>query len=425
MAIILKPTILKYTAPISEGDGRSVWQGAKNLNRLMTYGRNILLLATVFLVSSLALNLITPIWPIYINSLGASMTELGFVFSASNAVAAVVQILSGFLSDKYGRKRIHILGTLLAALPPLMYALANSWIDLVPWVMVSGVATGLYLPVRWAIVADVSSSETMAKAYSWTNIAWLVGSTVAPFLGGAAADHLGIRFPFFAYSALIFAVFPLTFLMQESRKKPQPETTGKSGNARLADGYLSVLIAFSMVNIIQGLGLAVTGPVIPVFVLAEFPVDYTFIGILYAVGFGVASMIVQVPGGKLSDHFDRRKVMLVTFVASSPFFLLFAFSQNVFELILFMFLSNVILSMSWPAFQTLLMESTRSEKWGFVNGVSATTFWIGLIVGNAFSGVLWDNWGMHMPFYVSSLAIGLSALPLLLLKETRKKKNSS
>lgn len=103
----------------------------------------MLILSAIFLVSSLAIDLISPIWPIYIkSSLGASMTELGFVFSASSAVAAAMQVLSGFLSDKYGRKRIHVLGTLLAAFPPLMYALANNWSDLVPWVMLSGLATG-------------------------------------------------------------------------------------------------------------------------------------------------------------------------------------------------------------------------------------------------------------------------------------------
>lgn len=155
----------------------------------MAYGRNILILSIVFLVGSFALNLIGPIWPIYIKDyLSSSMTELGFVFSLSNAVAAMVQVTSGFLSDKYGRKWLHALGTLLAGFPPLMYALATNWLDLVPWVMLSGLATGLYLPIRWAIVADVSSSETMAKAYSWTNIAWLVGSTVAPFVGGIIAD---------------------------------------------------------------------------------------------------------------------------------------------------------------------------------------------------------------------------------------------
>jgi hypothetical protein len=42
-------------------------------------------------------------------------------------------------------------------------------------------------------------------------------------------------------------------------------------------------------------------------------------------------------------------------------------------------------------------------------------------LGNAFSGILWDIWGMLAPFFDSALAIGLSALPLLLLKELRSK----
>ncbi|MDI6847671.1 MAG: MFS transporter [Candidatus Bathyarchaeia archaeon] len=393
------------------------------MNRFMAYGRNIVILSIIFLVSSLAIDLISPIWSIYIkSSLGASMTELGFVFSASSAVAAVMQILCGFLSDKYGRKRLHALGTLLAAFPPLMYALANNWVDLVPWVMLSGFATGLYLPVRWAIIADVSSTETMASAYSWTNISWLVGSTVAPFVGGIAADLFGIRFPFFACFLLMFAVFPLTLLMQETRRKPQVKgINNKNEKVDVTDKYLSIVILFSLINITQGLGIGVTGPVIPVFVDSKFHVGYTFIGILYAIGFGVASIIVQIPGGKCSDLFDRRKIMFITFVASSPFFLLFAYSRNTLELILFMFVSRAILNLSWSPFQTLMMDATPSSKRGLVNGVSAATFWIGLLMGNAFSGVLWDSWGMFAPFYASSFTIGLSALPLLLLKETRVK----
>jgi DHA1 family multidrug resistance protein-like MFS transporter len=177
-----------------------------------------------------------------------------------------------------------------------------------------------------------------------------------------------------------------------------------------------------MINIVQGIGVGVTSPVIPVFVLLRFPVDYTFIGVLYAIGFGVASIVVQMPAAKCSDRFDRRKVMVATFAISSPFFLLFAYSRNVLELIAFMFLSNAILNTSWPAFQTLMMQATPSSKWGFVNGVSATTFWIGLMTGNALGGILWDHLGMFSPFYVSSFAIGVSAILPLLLWETRTKK---
>jgi DHA1 family multidrug resistance protein-like MFS transporter len=390
----------------------------------MSYGRDILLLSVVFLVGSLALNLIGPIWSVYIKDyLNASMTELGFVFSVSNGVAAGVQVFSGFLSDRYGRRRIHALGTLLAAFPPLMYALASGWLDLVPWAVLAGFATGLYTPIRWAIVADASSNGKMASAYSWTMVSLLIGSTVAPFLGGVAADAFGIRFPFFACFALTLVVFPLTLLMRETRRKLPTKASDEKEESSRAKGYLFAVTIFSLINIVQGVGIGVMSPVISKFALTSFPgLDYTLIGVLYAVGFGVASIIVQVPGGKCSDRFDRRKVMFWSFLVSAPFYLLFAYSRSFVELVLFMFLSNALLNASWPAFQTLLMDSTPLSRWGFVNGVSATTFWVGIMTGNILSGVLWDNVGMVAPFYVSAVAIGLSALLPLFLKEIRTKK---
>jgi DHA1 family multidrug resistance protein-like MFS transporter len=347
------------------------------------------------------------------------MTELGLLFSMSNAAAAIMQILSGFLSDKYGRKRLHSLGILLAAFPPLMYALANNWIDLVPWVLLSGFAIGLYVPIRWTMVADISPTEKMASAYGLMNISWLLGFTVGPFLGGLVADFFGIRFPFFASFALMLSVFPLTLLIRETKKQQLNALNAKSVKAGVANGYMATMIIFSTINIIQGLGVGVTGPVIPVFAISNFHVDYTFVGVLYAIGFGVASIVVQIPGGKCSDLFDRRKVMATTFIASSPFFLLLVYSRNMLELIVFMFLSNAIFNFSWPAFQTLMMDATPSSRWGFINGISATTFWLGETLGAALSGILWDSLGMLAPFYASFFAIGFSAILPLLLKETR------
>jgi MFS family permease len=69
-----------------------------------------------------------------------------------------------------------------------------------------------------------------------------------------------------------------------------------------------------------------------------------------------------------------------------------------------------------------MMDATPRAKWGLVNGVSATTFWTGQMIGNALSGILWDGWGVYAPFYASALAFGTSALLPLLLKETRVKK---
>jgi MFS family permease len=385
-----------------------------------SHGKDILLISMLFLVNSLAIDMISPIWPIFISSLGASMTELGLVFAISNAVGAAMQIPSGLLSDRYGRRQLHLLGTFLTIYSPLAYAFASGWTDLIPWLALSGFATGLYLPIRWAIVADLSASQNMASAYSWTNIAWLGGSTIAPFIGGWTADALGLRFPFFTCFALRFLVLPIALFVRETGRKPgRVADEGRNPRTNTETSHLYTMVWISLINVVQGVGMGITGPIIPIFVITNFQVDYTFIGILYAIGFGVASILAQAPGARFSNRFDRRKIMLVTFVASSPFFLLFYYSRSTLELLLFMFLSNLVLNLHWPAYQTYLMDATPSSKWGFVNGVSATTFWIGVMVGNLVGGILWQFWGVQSAFYASCCAFGLSALPLLPLKRVR------
>jgi len=384
--------------------------------RLMAYGRNILLLSVIFALSSLATNLILPLWPIYIYSLGSSMTELGYVFSISYAVAAVLQIPSGMISDKYGRKRLHVVGTLVGVFPPLLYTFAKSWSDLIPWVILAGISMGLYSPIRWSIVADDSTVQTRAMAYSWTNVAWLMGPTVAPLLGGVMADMYGIRTPFLGCFALMGLTFPLTLLLQETRRSPF-QLIQEVEDEPKASSFLSVILIFTFINVIQGIGIGIFSPITPIFVKERFSLDLTFVGLLYAIGFGLASVVVQIPGGWWAARYSRKKLLIMTFALSAPFLSVFALSQNIIELFVFMFLSNAILNLSWPAFQALLMDLTPSARWGLMNGISATTFWAGMMLGSAASGILWDTFGMFIPYHVSALAIFLSAVPALFLKE--------
>jgi len=386
----------------------------------MAYRRNILLLCAIFMLSSLATNLISPFLSLYIVSLGASVTELGLVIAISDAVTAVLLIPSGTLSDKYGRKKLHILGTFLVIFPPLMYTFAIHWYEVVPWIILSGAALGLYMPIRWSIPADVSTVERLAMAYSWTNVALLTGSTVGPLLGGLIAEAFDIKTPFLVCFSLLCIAFLLTLALQETGKKKEPvQTMQQIDEPPKAMRFSAVIVLFSLINILQGAGVGLFFTPLSVFVVQGFSVSDALVGLLYAVGFGLASTVVQLPGAKLANRYDRKRLMLVTFVVSAPFYGLFALSSGLVELFLFMFLSNALLNLCWPAFQALMMELTPSAKWGLMNGIAGTTFWVGLMVGSAASGILWDSFSMFVPFYVSAVVFFLAVVPALFLKETR------
>jgi len=179
------------------------------------------------------------------------------------------------------------------------------------------------------------------------------------------------------------------------------------------------LLIFSALNVIQAAGIGIYGPITPEFAEQRFETGYTSVGILYAVGFGFSSMVVQIPGARLAARYDRKKIVILAIVASAPFFGLFVLSRSFLECIILMFLSNAILNISWPAYQDLTMALTPPRRWGLMNGLSATCFWVGMTIGSAISGVLWESYGMFFPYYVSAALVLLSVLPTFFVKETR------
>jgi len=347
------------------------------------------------------------------------MAELGYIMAISNGVAAVLQIISGSLSDRYGRRKLNAIGTFLAIFPPLFYIFARNAADLIPWVILTGVSTGLYMPIRWSIIADQSTAKTRALAYSRMNIALFLGSMIAPFLGGVIADTLDIRASFLPCSALMSLCFIFSLLLQETRRTDQqpPQIRSEVKTSTL----LSVALIFSSTNLMSSAGIGMYSPITPIFIKDKFSVDYTGVGLLYAIGFGLSSMIVQIPGGMLATRYSKKAIIVLTTISSAPFFGLFALSRSFIESIIFMFLSNAILNLSWPVFQDFLMELTPSSQWGLMNGLSATSFWLGMTIGSAASGLLWERFGMFFPYYVSALAVFLSAIPQMLLKEAGNK----
>ncbi|MEM2876057.1 MAG: MFS transporter [Candidatus Bathyarchaeia archaeon] len=382
---------------------------------LKVHSRNLQVLWLVTLISSLAANLTAPVWSIYIRSLRASMTELGYILSLSNAMTAILQIPSGWFSDRYGRKRIHIAGTLIGVFPPLAYTFARNWTDLIPWVVISGVSTGLYSTVRWSIVADDSTVKTRAMAYSWMNISWLIGNVAGPILGGLLADSFGIKTPFLACFMLSFMYLPFVFMIEETKWKSPPQKSGfdEGGCAKM---FLSAATVFFLVNMLQGMGYGAFFTVTPIFMLKRFSAEFFHIGLVNAVGYGLASMVVQIPGGLGASRCDKKRLLIVTTLISSPFYALLPSSRSVADYLLYIFISNAVLAFSWPAFQDWMMSSVPSSKWGFMNGLAATSFWAGLMAGSAISGLIWDLFGMFVPYYFVSMMIFLSVIPVLFIE---------
>src|SRR5437879_9761746 len=104
--------------------------------------RDVLLLTASRVVRAFAFSYLNIIFAIYLNQLGYSTMTVGLVISTAFASSAVLTAVWGFLSDRYGRKKILILLAALTIVSNTIYVLFSQLFFIFSAVMISNVGAG-------------------------------------------------------------------------------------------------------------------------------------------------------------------------------------------------------------------------------------------------------------------------------------------
>lgn len=165
-----------------------------------------------------------------------------YVVSGYLAALAALLILSGALSDHYGRKRIYMLGLAGFGTASALCGLAPTMEWLIVFRIVQGAAGALLVPGSLALIASCFAGDERARAYGiWTSAT--AGLTLlGPIIGGILVDTVGWRAVFLINVPIIaFALWVMRTHVQESldeRAKGRFDWLG-SAVAAVAIGGLS------------------------------------------------------------------------------------------------------------------------------------------------------------------------------------------
>lgn len=125
----------------------------------------------------------TPLLPILAASLGAGDLLLGMIVSVSTLTGMLTKPIFGLLSDRQGRKRWIVLGTLLFAGVPFLYRFVDTSEQLVALRLLHGTATAIFGPVTVAYVAE-RGGRRKAERLGWFGVARSGGYVVGPVAAG-------------------------------------------------------------------------------------------------------------------------------------------------------------------------------------------------------------------------------------------------
>jgi MFS family permease len=176
----------------------------------------------------------TVILPGFLAVLGIPAAVLGIVEGVADAVASFTKMISGYIADKLGhRKLLVVVGYGLTPIGQVLIAMAAGWPLLLVGRVVSWFGKGLRGPLRDAIVTQAISPATRGRAFGFHRAMDTVGAVAGPLLGvtllgwaqGLAWEDPAGPFRVVLWSSLlpgVLAVLAFLTLVQDPEHSPNP-----------------------------------------------------------------------------------------------------------------------------------------------------------------------------------------------------------
>lgn len=333
--------------------------------------------------------------PIIIERLGLSLAQAGFLNTIRTGIASFGQLPLGLASDRFDPRKLAILGPALTISSMAFLGLAPSYAWLALLLFLAGLGTAAFHPAGASLVPEGGSRTLRMAVFS---LGGTLGVALGPLLITQVVSRWGIeRVPLLLFPAAFFLGLA-GWLFPQSAKKPssRPRLAFPSrllhlwGIAMLRD-FLGVnLLAFlAVLWTRRGASLTLAGLALTIYAFAE--------------GLGVLM------GGRLSERFGKRNVLLGSLVLALPFLYLALLTRG---LLSFFLLPVVGLSLasSVPVTVVYGQELAPGQK-GLASGLFLGLAWgMGSLLITAV-GALADQIGLEAALGF----VGLALVPAIFL----------
>lgn len=360
--------------------------------------------------------MLLPELPGYLTSLGGGEHK-GLIISLFTITAMISRPFSGKLADKLGRVPVMVIGSVVCLICSLCYPILSSVSAFFLLRLIHGFSTGFTPTGQTAFLSDIIPVERRGEAMGILGTAGSLGMASGPAIGGVIANHFGLDAMFYCSSFFALLSIAILYNIKETQKRNHPVNLAllKVSKKDLFEPRVWVPCVI-MLLCAYAYGCVFT--VIPDF--GEF-MGIKNKGLLFTY-LTVATLIVRLLGGKASDRWGRRSVLMVsTFVITSAMIIV-ATAESRLILIAGMVIYGLGHGATSP---TLLAWATDlSDEQHKGRGISTLYIFmeLGIGVGAVVSGYVYGNNPEHfvITFGICALLAFLAFVYLILTKRQAK-----
>jgi MFS family permease len=355
--------------------------------------------------------------PLFAYEIGGTFLLVALISSASAMPRVIIGPVTGYLTDRFGRRRFVILGASLhiAALTGDFFV--QEYWQFLLFEIVAGTGIAVYMTSANVLMADATRTGTRGRAIAARQVSNRIGNLSGPVVAGLIAATLGLRyvFLFIAFTKFIVILVAL-FVIKETREPvaPKPAKASSGREMTMPDlsmfksrTFLSLALGTVALGLVNG-GTGVFRTLFPPQAGIVANLSEAQIGYLIAVA-GLAGLISSVPSGIALDRYGRKKPLIVGLLATALGTYFMATTGDLGSALLAVIVFGLAESLGQGSLQVYAMDQAPAEKRGAFLGMWLLFTNMGQITGPLVIGTIADVYGFKTGFLTVVVALVVAA----------------
>lgn len=394
---------------------------------------DLLALASVPLIMTLGNSMLIPVLPVIEKRLQISSLQVSMIITVYSIFAIFLIPIAGYLSDRFGRKKIIIPSLLLAAVGGALTGWA-SWQMANPfWVIligraIQGIGSAGAMPVVMPCVGDMFKDEQeITKGLGLIETANTFGKVLSPILGAFLAAMIWFLPFWFIPILCLISILLVIFLVKVPKNDSSSESEQKKKSIKqfLKDlkKTLKENIGWLMAIFILGaiIMLVLFGVLFYLSTILEerYHIVNTKKGLVMTIPLLALSISSFVAGKKVGNNKIVMKwSAFFGFLLLTCSFIILFFNTSLFSILLTLVLGGIGIGAALPSLDALITEGIEKEERGTITSLYSSMRFVGVAAGPPLYTLLM-KWSDMAVFQTS---LGVSAVGAILVLKAIKPK---
>jgi MFS family permease len=363
-------------------------------------------------IRAFAFSYLNVVFAIFLDQLGYTPLMIGVIFSVAYLAGALLTAVWGYLSDRYGRRKILMLLAALTIISNGIYIFFSGLVFILLAVVMANVGGtggsagggsggGPFNPVEEALLAEKCKPENRNGVFALNSfVGSIMGSIGA--LGAGLPQYLQETRGWAAVSSykplfiltMIFSII-LFYVYRSIHEEHQPRKTEK----KISKATGVFVTKMSLLSFVDNFGAGLAGSLIPYWFFLRYGVELKSLGLLFFISYFLASLsFLSAP--IIARYLGLVKTMAFSHAIASVIYLLIPLATTFKIAAIMLAVRSYFAYIDNPLRSSFTMAMVRSSERGSAAGVTSLARIVPFGISPTISTYLMQSVSLTLPLFI-------------------------